>query len=159
MNSDLLLSYAVNTVSCLMSRARAACSFDSRHSFVVQDMDAFAGDFWRFLFRGERECLRLLDPEARPDGTFSPAEASGRDSRWRAYAALACVNGRDCVEYALQFGVKSVSAEPDVEVEALPDGGFAVRWNGLAESHAGVFNALVSFVIEHGFAVMPEIEV
>lgn len=159
MNHDLLLSYAVNTVSCLMSEARASKGFDALRAFVVQDMDAFAGDFWRFLFRGERRRLRLLDPEALPDGTFSPAEASGRDSHWHAYAALAYVNGRDCVQYALQFNAKSVSAKPDIEVEAMPDGGFAVRWNGLAESCAGVLNALVSFVIEHGFAVMPEMEV
>lgn len=159
MNNALLLSYAANTLSCLMSRTRAASSFlDARHAFAVQDMDAFAGDFWRFLFRGERRRLRLLDPEARPDGTFSPAEASGFDSHWHRYAALACVNERDCVQYSLQFNARSVSAEPDVEVEAMPDGGFAVRWNGSAEQKADVMHALVSFVLKYGFTLEPEEE-
>ena len=160
MNNDLLLSYAVNTVSCLMSKARAAVLFESRRSFVVQDNHAFAGDFWRFLFRHEDRRLCMLDPEARPDGTFAPAEACGRhSSTGRLYAALAFVNERDCVEYALQFNAKSVSAEPDVEVEAMPGGGFAVRWSGGAERKASVLNALVSFAIENGFSVMPEMEV
>ena len=157
MNSSLLFSYAVNTLSCLMLRTRAASSFlDARHAFIVQDIDAFAGDFWRFLFRGERRRLRLLDPEARPDGTFSPAEASGRDSHCHVFAALAYVNERDCVQYALQFNASSVSAKPDVEIEAMPDGGFAVRWSGSAEAKADVTHALVSFVLKYGFTLEPE---
>ena len=160
MNDDLLLSYAVNAVSCLMSKARAANSFDARHSFVVQDMHAFAGDFWRFLFRHEDRRLRMLDPQARPDGTFAPDEARGRhSSTGRLYAALAYVNDGDCAEYALQFNATSVSAEPDVEVEALPPGGFAVRWSGSAESKARVLDSLVMFAVRHGFSLMPEMEV
>lgn len=133
----------------------------ARYRFVVTDGDAYAGDFWEWLFQREDESLRSLEPAVCRDGAGVGRAVRGCLPRCRhgvLSVAAVCVVGEApgrCV-WKAQWGSHSLPQEPDLEVEAMRGGGFAVRWSPRAEAKADVMDWLVSFVVWNGFEMKPE---
>ena len=128
----------------------------ARYRFVVADDDAFAGDFWEWLFSHGDEALRTLAPVRFRDGSFTGCAV--RDCLPRCgqdvSVAAAKYDGR-CV-WTAQWESHSIPQEPDLEVETLRGGGFAVRWSPRAEAKADVIDSLVCFVVRNGYSMEPE---
>ncbi len=134
----------------------------ARYRFVVSDGDAFAGDFWEWLFSHDDDALRTLEPVQFRDGSLTGCAVRDCLPRCGRSSSVAAVkydgfgeNAGRCV-WVAQWESHFIPQEPDLEVEALRGGGFAVRWSPRAEAKADVIDSLVCFVVRNGYSMEPE---
>lgn len=164
--SDFHLCASVNALSAVMTGwTSLACDApeDARWAFVVPDEDAFSHDFWAALVKDwDFGPLNSHAPVVMPgvSGCLTPETLydelpAGNPSVSVAYPSEF---SHGMTVYACQWGSHDLPPVPDLEVEPLERGGFAVRWAKVAETVMSVMDHLVAFVVANGFAIEPEEE-
>ena len=146
--TDFHVCASVNALSATLTGwtcAAANAPDDASWTFRVPDGDAFATDFWAQLVRPYGTGLEDLDAGDMPVQDLIP-NCPGA-------ACLAGFHGGMPAYWIWLDG--SHMPEPDVEIRT-PDDGVLVYWTKNAEARLGIMDALVSFVIQNGFALEPE---